>query len=337
MGKRKSSAPSRRQGVGVVSASASASSAGSPLKKLKVGGKGGAASASPAASTDVDTDKDTVDVEIDVEILVQATPGGAYCATTCGRRGSMEDRHAELETRSADFFGVFDGHGGAKCAQFCSEKLFNMVLADRKFKRRPSDALRDTFIRADQQWCKEARRKKQPDGTTATVLCVTKQGGKKKDKRYYVANTGDSRTILVKVDGAATPLSEMHSPSLESEKKRIHDMGGTVLFDDIDKIHRVDGILAVSRAIGDYWVKPYVTGEPGVKAYDFSPNDLCVILASDGLWDDVSPEEAGKVAVEYAQDPAGAAKNLVSLAYRRGSEDNICVTVVPLGNYINDK
>ena len=131
------------------------------------------------------------------------------------------------------------------------------------------------------------------------------------------------------------PLSESHSPSLDSERARIEAQGGQVLFDDVDKIYRVDGILAVSRAIGDYYVKPYVTGEPTVGTFELTADDECVVLASDGLWDDVTPAEAGNVVVSAGGDYASAATSLVKLAYDRGSEDNICVTVVPLGKYFS--
>ena len=300
-----------------------ASTSESPSKRLR--------GASSVRATSPETDADTVDLQSGEVLSISVSENcGAFCAYTCGRRGAMEDDHAEMSAPLADMFGVFDGHGGARCSAFCRDKLLGMVVSDgRKFKRNPGKSLRDAFVRADKIFCREARKAKHTDGTTATVLCIPKQKG----GRYYVSNTGDSRTVLIKKDGSGVPLSDMHSPALASERARIEKQGGRVEFDTIDKIFRVDGVLAVSRAIGDFYVKPYVTGEPDVKDFVLSADDECVVLASDGLWDDVSPLEAGKVVADSGGDFSLAARSLVKRAYELGSEDNICVTVVPLKAY----
>ena len=79
-------------------------------------------------------------------------------------------------------------------------------------------------------------------GTTACSCIVT-------DQKIICGNLGDSRAVLAKmVDGKLTAinLSEDHKPENEEEKRRIEDAGGSVDF------ARVDGTLALSRAIGDY-------------------------------------------------------------------------------------
>lgn len=55
---------------------------------------------------------------------------------------------------------------------------------------------------------------------------------------------------------------------------------------------RVLGVLAMSRAIGDNYLKPYVTSEPEVTVTDRTEEDEFLILASDGLWDVVTNEAA---------------------------------------------
>jgi serine/threonine protein phosphatase PrpC len=79
-------------------------------------------------------------------------------------------------------------------------------------------------------------------GCTACSCILTKD-------RIVCGNLGDSRAVLAKmVDGKLTAinLSEDHKPENDEEKKRIEDAGGSVDF------ARVDGTLALSRAIGDY-------------------------------------------------------------------------------------
>ena len=49
--------------------------------------------------------------------------------------------------------------------------------------------------------------------------------------------------------------------------------------------HRVMGVLAMSRAIGDHCLRPYVIPEPEISAFARHPGDELLLLASDGLWD----------------------------------------------------
>jgi Serine/threonine protein phosphatase len=42
--------------------------------------------------------------------------------------------------------------------------------------------------------------------------------------------------------------------------------------------------LAVSRAIGDLSLKPYVTSTPDTTDYMIGPDDLFLVIASDGIW-----------------------------------------------------
>lgn len=61
----------------------------------------------------------------------------------------------------------------------------------------------------------------------------------------YCANAGDSRTVMAEY-GNATDLSKDHKPDLPEERSRIIKAGGEV----VDG--RVNGALALSRAIGDF-------------------------------------------------------------------------------------
>ena len=69
--------------------------------------------------------------------------------------------------------------------------------------------------------------------------------------------------------------------------------GGKVQNDD--GCHRVEGVLAVSRAIGDAYLKDYVICNPAVKAHKRRENMAFLVLGSDGLWDDVEPSDAAMV------------------------------------------
>lgn len=82
-------------------------------------------------------------------------------------------------------------------------------------------------------------------------------------------------------------------PDRPDELERIHAAGGRVIFWDGA---RVFGMLAMSRAIGDSYLKPFVISDPEVRVVERKDGeDEFLILASDGLWDVVSNEVACKV------------------------------------------
>lgn len=87
-------------------------------------------------------------------------------------------------------------------------------------------------------------------------------------------------------------MSEDHKPSLPEEMKRIVSAGGRVLYD------RVNGELAMSRALGDFQYKsnpdlPFseqlVICIPDVSVHvrDFAKDEI-LVLACDGVWDVLS-------------------------------------------------
>lgn len=91
------------------------------------------------------------------------------------------------------------------------------------------------------------------------------------------------------------------------------------------------GVLATSRALGDFPLKEkqFVIAEPDILTFDL--DDLqpqFMILATDGLWDCFSNEEAVEYIKERLDEPHFGAKSLVLQAYYRGSLDNITVMVV---------
>lgn len=118
------------------------------------------------------------------------------------------------------------------------------------------------------------------------------------------------------------------------------DAGGYIT---LKGVYRVNGVLAVSRAIGDYPLKPdrLVIADPDILTFDL--NELkprFMVMASDGFWDTFSNEAAVRfVRNELMRWPTygtegssqlalALAKKLVNEAYTRESYDNITVIVV---------
>lgn len=170
-----------------------------------------------------------------------------------------------------------------------------------------------------QQYLQIANRKNSEDGTTAVVVLT--QGDE-----IFVAHTGDSRAVLVHRSGKVSVLTSDHKPNRPDERRRIQELGGSVVFWGV---WRVEGILAVSRAIGDRMLKPFVVAEPEVKKFTRTETDRYVVLASDGVWDTISNDDAAQLVLKY-EDPQTAAQRIMEEAYARGSMDNICAMVIDL-------
>lgn len=93
----------------------------------------------------------------------------------------------------------------------------------------------------------------------------------------YTANVGDARIILCR-NGKALRLSYDHKGNDENEGKRISKAGGLILN------NRVNGVLAVTRALGDSYLKDLVTGHPYTTETVIQPDqDEFLILACDGV------------------------------------------------------
>lgn len=68
---------------------------------------------------------------------------------------------------------------------------------------------------------------------------------------------------------------------------------------------RVNGRLAVSRAIGDYGLKDIVVGEPDVNSISLSGSEDFLVLACDGLWDFAEEDQVATVIYEKLAENLG--------------------------------
>jgi len=121
-------------------------------------------------------------------------------------------------------------------------------------------------------------------------------------------------------------LSVDHKCDNQDEVKRIKGGGGIIL--DM----RVGGILAVTRAFGDHMLtKSGLTATPHIVKYTLKPFDKFLVIASDGIWDELSDQDA----INYCSDDMPTnkiAQMIVKTALQKGSKDNISVIVLKLKN-----
>ena len=122
-----------------------------------------------------------------------------------------------------------------------------------------------------------------------------------------------------------TNIALMFKPWSDEEEERIRSLGGFVMGDT----GRVNGLLAVSRSIGDFYMHPWVTDDPYSASYDIHDDDEQLIIACDGVWDELSNARA-VACVRKVDDPFLASCRLRDLAYCLASDDNISVMIVKL-------
>ncbi|KAK2430352.1 Protein phosphatase 2C family protein [Trifolium repens] len=263
--------------------------------------------------------------------VVEAEGDGysVYCKR--GRREYMEDRFTAGDNLRGEhnlaFFGVFDGHGGAKAAEFAANNLEKNILDEviMSDEEDVEEAVKRGYLNTDSEFMK-----KDLQGGSCSVTALIKNGN------LIVSNAGDCRAVISK-GGVAEALTSDHRPSREDERDRIESLGGYV--DLCRGVWRIQGSLAVSRSIGDRHLKQWVTAEPETKVIRIEPEHDLLILASDGLWDKVSNQEAVDIARQFCggnnkQQALVACKKLAELAVSRGSLDDTSVMLIKLKQYI---
>jgi protein phosphatase 1L len=237
-----------------------------------------------------------------------------------GKRASMEDFHdtkiSKVDSQVIGLFGVFDGHGGSRAAEYVKKHLFDNLLKHPKFIDDTKLAIAEAYKQTDQDYLKTEISQSRDAGSTASTAVLV-------GDRLLVANVGDSRAVICR-GGKAVALSTDHKPNRTDERQRIEDAGGVVMWAGT---WRVGGVLAVSRAFGDRLLKQYVVADPEIQEDTIKEGVDFLVLASDGLWDVVSNQDAVSM-VATIPDAEEAANKLTGEAFRRGSADNITCVIV---------
>ncbi|TFY60500.1 hypothetical protein EVJ58_g5120 [Rhodofomes roseus] len=210
----------------------------------------------------------------------------------------MEDAHTialnldESGDDSNTFFAVYDGHGGGAAAKYAGENVHKKLASDDAYQRKDyRAALKNAFLGTDDDMRNAPEMRRDGSGCTAVAALVTK------DSKIYVANAGDSRSVI-SVKGEAKPLSFDHKPQNEVEKSRIAAAGGYISF---GRVNGDDlGNLALARALGDFDYKrnetlspeaQIITCDPDITEHDLTGEDEFLIIACDGIWDCLSSQQ----------------------------------------------
>lgn len=281
--------------------------------------------------------------------------GARYAvASMQGWRIDMEDAHVVKIPMSDEppfsdwsFFAVFDGHAGTKAAQHSAENILKTLLATAQFRKvvqkmseKPgimdeetrkllAEGIKSGFLNLDAKMLErnEQGEDNERSGTTAICAIVT-------PTHIFLANLGDSRAVLSRRDQVAFG-TEDHKPFVPKERDRIVNAGGSVM------IQRVNGSLAVSRALGDFEYKAVpglnvtqqlVSPEPDVYTIPRNPEvDEFLLLACDGIYDVMDNAELCDFVqsrLRVTDDLSNVANQILDACLSKGSRDNMTVILV---------
>lgn len=135
----------------------------------------------------------------------------------------MEDRHkAELDLHGDPqmaFFGIFDGHGGKRAAEFASENMCERIVGELALRggggescSEMEEAVKIGYLKTDAEFLKQ-----DAEGGTCCVTALLIKGD------LVVSNAGDCRAVLSRA-GTAEALTSDHRPSREDERERIESL-----------------------------------------------------------------------------------------------------------------
>ncbi|KAL5561831.1 hypothetical protein UlMin_031578 [Ulmus minor] len=138
-------------------------------------------------------------------------------------------------------------------------------------------------------------------------------------------------------------LTRDHHPNRADERFRVENAGGYVL--EWGGVPRVNGQLAISRAIGDISFKSYgVISAPELTDWQpLTANDSFLVAASDGVFEKLSLQDVcdllwevqthGPLRSELSTSCSySLADCIVNIALQKGSMDNLAAVVVPLAS-----
>lgn len=216
---------------------------------------------------------------------------------------SLVDECNIEDSPGVSLFAIFDGHGGHEVADYAKGTIAKKIA--KKIAEAKMIAQKGESEKVSEVNCKATKSYNDDDGAPKTfeAKCYVKDSGIDYEKmlkdevlaadydlvqklayfenyagstaliavldgtKLSVANVGDSRGVMCDVNGKTIPLSFDHKPNDPKEHKRIKDAGGFIAHYGV---WRVSGVLAMSRALGDYMLKPIVIAEPDVLNFDLN-------------------------------------------------------------------
>jgi serine/threonine protein phosphatase PrpC len=268
----------------------------------------------------------------------------SWCAagTRHGERKYQEDRAVTRRLDNGDVvLAILDGHGGDMVADFVQGRLLTMDSPISAAAAPAADvaaspaAAAEWWLELDRQCC-------QHDSSSGTTLCAVRVSADR--RRLCFFNIGDSRAALIRVaavadgggGGGSSIVFRTTDHCVEEgnqlEQAGVVDRGGFI------RNGRVNGVIAVTRSLGDVSLKPALSALPDVHDIeigvddDGGNNNYFLIVASDGFWDDVDADMGDLVEFFHRNQSQSAAWLVAELLRRKPTDESTDNTTIIVAN-----
>uniref|UniRef100_A0A1I7X777 PPM-type phosphatase domain-containing protein n=1 Tax=Heterorhabditis bacteriophora TaxID=37862 RepID=A0A1I7X777_HETBA len=250
-----------------------------------------------------------------------------------GRRSKQEDRMVAMPTLSLVFkdvvrtdvglMAVFDGHGGAECSSYSAAHLpAEFASALNKDPISLENVLKTSLTQLDNRLSVRCEKEHWRSGTTAVVLAMD-------EKELVFAWVGDSAAYIMSLTGL-TKVTKSHVPGDPDEARRVEADGGQLLY--IQGELRVNGVLNLTRALGDVAGRPMISPKPDTLVVKRDASQILTILACDGISELYSNKEIFQMIEAFVlennvEDYYELADFICRSAIEGGSVDNVTCVV----------
>ncbi len=241
------------------------------------------------------------------------------CPTKClnlFRPSSYTPIPEQKKTSTSPYlFAVFDGHGGPQVSDWIEQHFEELFINQLQGATSLQEALKITIAR-----CEEEILDKRGWDTIGSTLALLAYNP---DKNYLItATVGDSQVLIYNANIKQSGITPKHDPFVnEKERERVTKSRATFWKDNKTQIPKsqlsnyttgyikahpnAPSSLGMSRVLGDRGSKCY-SPSPGITHFvhvisakpefiainDFPKNhELYIVIASDGLWDFMSPDD----------------------------------------------
>ncbi|KAF6257389.1 phosphatase 2C-like domain-containing protein [Scenedesmus sp. NREL 46B-D3] len=239
------------------------------------------------------------------------------------------------------FAGVYDGHGGSAVAEWLSQNLFSVVGERWQGGNAAESCINDAYIQADKQLLvskgfmglgERGIGGSKCGATAVNALMFTGADG---SSQLLTANVGDARILLIR-NGEAVELTEEHVPDKESERVRIERNNPNPKLPMVRYIGgtwRVGGLLALSRAFGDAYLKGSLQFEGITAGGDGYSSGFGLVATPYTTLTRLTPQDSYLLcrAAGANADCSKLAETLARTAVKVGSTDDVTVVVMRLG------
>ncbi|WP_211831108.1 PP2C family serine/threonine-protein phosphatase [Kistimonas asteriae] len=281
-------------------------------------------------------------ITLDYEVS-QQLPNVAI-AHSIGRRDKMEDAHsterftfhAAGKTYTASAVCIYDGHRGKKCSTEAAKRMIPILSKWLSFfnqKELSDEGILNSMKIAPVEFSRTYDSNK--DGATANIILFLKNTA-------WIANLGDSRTILVESSGKITQLeksckitqlSEDAKPDIDIFADSIYKRGG------FEENARVNGILAPGRSLADHYLDGALPSRVKITQQPLEGITGCLLQVCDGLTDVATTYDLGIEVLRHLNSLVAINQlalyivvNLVMKTFMARSKDNLsaAITLLPI-------